>query len=224
MAFLADDSEEAGLHRHLARIIGEYAPKRLLDYGCGDGALLPALDPSIEVGLYDPNTTSARLAAQKSKSPATRVYEEPGSIMQGYYDVAVLSFVLICLSGKEEFLQVLNDIKSSLREGGVLIVAEGHPCFRDRHFVGHHVNYPPDAPFNYNSPFHEFNICLHGDEKDVALYDYHWTLSDILNTLIHAGLAIDAVHEIADSDYRDRKANPFFPPYFVTCAKKQTTP
>ena len=224
MAFRADDSEETGLHRHLARIIGEYAPKRLLDYGCGDGALLHALDPSIEVGLYDPNTTSARLAAQKSRSPATRVYEEPASIMQGYYDVAVLSFVLICLSGKEEFLKVLNDIKSSLREGGVLIVAEGHPCFRDRNFVGHHVNYPPDAPFNYNSPVHEFNICLHGDEKDVAFYDYHWTLSDKLNTLIRSGLVIDAVHEIADSDHHDRKANPFFPPYLVTCAKKQTTP
>ncbi len=222
-AFRSDTFEEAGLHPHLARIIGGYTPEKLLDFGCGDGALLPALDPSLEIGLYDPNLASARLAAQRSGSPVTRVYEDLASIRQDYYDVVVLSFVLICFPGKEEFLRALHQIRSALREGGVLIVAEGHPCFRDRQFVGHHVNYPPDAPFNYNAPFHEFNICLHGDEKDVEFYDYHWTLSDTLNTVIRAGFTIDAMHEIADSDYSGHKANPFFPPYLVICSKKQTS-
>lgn len=192
----------------------------MLDFGCGDGALLPTLDPSLEIGLYDPALASALLAAKRSGSHDTQVYKDLASIKQDYYDVVVLSFVLICFRGKEELLQVLHHIRWALREGVVLVVAEGHPCFRDRQFAGHHVNYPPDAQFDYNSPFGEFNICLHGEEKDVEFSDYHWTLSDILNTVIRAGFTIDAAHEIADSDHTNRKANLLFPPYFVLCAKK----
>lgn len=218
--FRADQVEEAGLHRHLAEIIRGLAPKRLLDFGCGDGALLPTLNPGIEIGLYDPNSASARIAAGKSKSEVTRVYEHVDSIEPSSYDAVVLSFVLVCLGNQQEFAEVLHRIKAYLCEGGTLIVAEAHPCFRDRVFVGHRVDYTDDRPFNYNARFHQFPICLKGENEEVRFYDYHWTLADAVNTIVQSGLKIRTLNEIPDSDFGNRTANPFFPPYLVICATK----
>ncbi len=218
--FRADASEEVTLHRPLAKIIRSFHPKRLLDFGCGDGALLTSLDPRLEIHLYDRNLASATMAKQKSQSPRTHLHSSLASIPTNHYDIVVLSFVLICLPSTDELLRVLRRIKSFLRNGGTLIVAECHPCFRDRRFAGHHVAYTRDARFNYNARFHKIAVCLHGYGEQVTFYDYHWTLPDIINTVAQSGLAVHQLHEVRDTDYGGRPANLHFPPYLVICAKK----
>ncbi len=218
--FRADEPEETTLHPHLARIIQRLAPRRLLDYGCGDGALLSVLDPSIEIGLYDPNLESARVAGKKSHAAVTHLYERADAIPAGSYDVAVLSFVLICLPDEAAFRQVLENIQRGLRAGGTLLIVEGHPCFRDRPFAGHYVAYSPARPFDYNDRHHLFPICLRSATEEVQFFDYHWRISDIVNTVLQSGFQLSALEEISDGDYGARTANPFFPPYLTLLAKK----
>lgn len=223
--FRADHFEEMGLHPHVAELIHSLRPKKLLDFGCGDGPLLPLLDPDIEIGLYDPNLASARVAEAKSRSTTTRVHPDILSIKQAYYDVVLLSFVLVCLANEAEFSSILLAIHSSLRVGGTLIVVDGHPCFRDKRFVGHHVEYPAAHPFNYIERFHKFKVCLHGETEEVKFYDYHWTLSDIFNTIARNGMKITAFHEVPDSNFIGKQRaqrNPYFPPYMITVATKSS--
>lgn len=219
--FETDSVEEISVHAHLAAAINELNPKTLLDFGCGDGPLIPMLNDSIKISLHDINPISLQRAISRcqSKHPAIP-HESSQSIPEGYFDVVVLSFVIVCLSGLSEFSDVLRAIYRSMACGGKLIIADTHPCFRDRDFVGHSVGYTEEHSFNYNARFHEFPVNLHGPTRDFEFYDFHWTISDLLNSLLGHGFELESVNELNDVDFNSKKANKNFPPYILLKLKK----
>jgi SAM-dependent methyltransferase len=104
---------------------GELRARRVLDYGCGDGALLAIIarraGPAGEAHGFDPNPVAVKLAAQMLQEhycPA-KVHSTTASLPDEYFDV------VICAEVIEHVLDVgslLATIHRVLKPGGTAVI------------------------------------------------------------------------------------------------------
>ncbi len=219
--FEADFAEEQSVHQKLGRILNSVRPRRLLDYGCGDGVLLSNLDSNIEIGLYDINKEAVSLALKKSRTRAVKSYSSPDQIETESYDVVVFSLVLMCIGSYGEYKEILDCVHRSLVPGGHFVVTVTHPCFRGYDFASHRAEYTEGRPFNYMDELHEFPVVLHGKEnEDFRFYDYHWRLSEMINMPLESGFSLDQMVEFPDVNCEGRSAVKRVPPFLMTMFSK----
>lgn len=99
----------------------------LLDFGCGVGNLterfvrVPDLG---EVHAYDPSVAS--LSQARTRAPGAVFHDDPTTLPDGHFRVAVLSGVLHHVSPSDR-KDVLAKVRRSLRPGGVIVVFEHNP-------------------------------------------------------------------------------------------------
>jgi SAM-dependent methyltransferase len=82
-----------------------------------------------------------------------------------------------------------------LRPGGLFLVSEYHPFRRlwreSKDFLEIEYPYFSRGPFEYDVTAD----VLHPEPGPHKSYEFHWTVSDFVNTVIKAGCRIDEVHE-----------------------------
>src|SRR5437763_12568123 len=133
--FEIDDPEGRAVLTFIREKLTTLQPKRLLDYGGGDGkfAVLCAESlPLQEIVTYDPAPRMTSLARSLCTNfKQIRVTDAIQEIQSGIFDVVTFNGVWMCLTSREACLDTLKKIAMLLRSHGCLISSLNHKCFRN---------------------------------------------------------------------------------------------
>src|SRR5258708_7206139 len=172
-------------------------PKRLLDYGGGDGkfAVLCAESLSLqEIVTYDPAprmTALARsLCADFKQIHVTEALEE---VQPGIFDVVTFNGVWMCLTSHEACLDTLSEIARLLRSNGHLIASVTHPCFRTCKFSNYFTDFNNSDYFNDDTLF---NVTIYNGKPEFHIVDTHWSLTAMNSQLNKSGFVIENLYEL----------------------------
>src|SRR5438552_14176748 len=164
--FEIDDPEGRAVLTFIRDKLATLRPKRLLDYGGGDGkfaVLCAETLPLQEIVTYDPAPRMTSLARSLCADfKQIRVSETIEEIESGIFDVVTFNGVWMCLTSREACLDVLSDIARLLRSDGRLVASVTHPCFRTYKFS----NYSTD--FNTRDYFNDgtlFNVTIYDGKR-----------------------------------------------------------
>src|SRR5690349_8338827 len=195
-----DDPEERAVLTFIREKLTKLQPKRLLDYGGGDGkfAVLCAESLSIqEIVTYDPAprmTALARsLCAEFKQIRVTGAIEE---IQSGIFDVVTFNGAWMCLTTREACVATLSEIARLLRSNGRLVASVTHPCFRTWKFSNYFTDFNNRDYFNDGTLF---NVTIHDGDHELHIVDTHWSLTAMNSQLRESGFVIENLYEIPRS-------------------------
>lgn len=215
-------SERDVLHPLIIDRINSLAPMEYLDFGAGDGRMSAKINKAIPIDIYDISQIMIENARINLGDRLKNIYHDIKSIPPNHYDVIVCSMVLICISDKSEFKNVLSSIKSSLKPGGKAIFSVTHPCFRTSFFSDFYTEFSLGREFNYFYDGLPFNVTIHDKEKEnkVTFEDYHWSLSFMINSLLKSGLIVTEMIETND-DYSLKNHNKNTSPFLILITERK---
>jgi SAM-dependent methyltransferase len=172
-------------------------PKRLLDYGGGDGKFAVLCAESLhiqEVVTFDPAPRMTSLARSLCVDfKQIHVTDAIQEIESGKFDVVTLNGVWMCLTSREACLDTLKNIARLLRPNGHLIASVTHPCFRTCKFSGYSTD------FNNRDYFSDgtlFNITIRDGKRELRIVDTHWSMTAMSSQLNETGFAIENLCEL----------------------------
>lgn len=195
-----DDPQERPVLTFIQETLRTLKPKRLLDYGGGDGkfAVLCAESSSLqEIVSYDPApgmTSLARSLCADFKQ--IRVAEATREIQSGRFDVVTFNAVWMCLTSRDACLETLSEIARLLRSNGRLIASVTHPCFRTCKFSNYFTDFNNRDYFNDDTLF---NVTIYNGNHELHIVDTHWSLTAMSSQLSESGFAIENLYELPRS-------------------------
>ncbi|GAB6283074.1 MAG: hypothetical protein STSR0008_18290 [Ignavibacterium sp.] len=210
---VSNESRKYILYPKLKEIIEEFYPSTLFDYGSGDGSFINSLKPTFEVGVYDISKKAIALA-KKNIISEVHFFNSKSSIPSNHYDVVVFSLVLMTIPTKESINSTLREIKRIKKNTGQFVIAITHPCFREQKFSSFQTNFNNS---NYFSEGKKFQVTLKDliSQKKIIFYDYHWSLSFTINTIIANDFTVLKMIELPDWAPNKKYYNKNFPPYLI---------
>lgn len=190
---------EMGTHPQLIRFFEKHCKSavKVLDFGCGDGSLMFKINRDIDVSLYDISKQMLDLAKDKLKNINPSIYHDLNEIPENYFDCIFISMVFVCTSDEEGFLAIIKEVKKSIKKGGVILVANPHPCFRDKPFSSYFTEYTIGKNFNYFNNGEKHQIFLR--HSSINFHDYNWSVSFMLNSFISNGFRLVEMLELEDN-------------------------
>lgn len=206
-----------GTHPEIIKWITKYKiGKTILDYGCGDGELIYKLGTKYSYTIYDISETMLDLAKKKLEGYKLNICHLPDKIPENYFDIAILSMVLICVDKIEEFNFIINILQKSKKKDGICIIAIPHPCFRNEPFSSYFTEFSIGKKFDYfeNGQPHSLTIRNTG----ISFKDHNWTLSFVLNTLINFNFQLIEIIELKDN-LTNEYYNPLSSPSIILICK-----
>jgi SAM-dependent methyltransferase len=178
-------------------------PKRLLDYGGGDGKFAVVCAESLplqEIVSYDPAPRMTSLARSLCANfKQIRVTDATEEIESGIFDVVTFNGVWMCLTSRESCLGVLSEIARLLRPNGRLIASVTHPCFRTCKFSNYFTDFNNSDYFN-DGTF--FNVTIYNRKRELHIIDTHWSLTAMNSQLNESGFVIENLYELPRSTSR----------------------
>ena len=198
--FEMDDPEGRSVLTFIREKLTTLQPKRLLDYGGGDGkfaVLCAETLPLQEIVTYDPAprmTSFARALCANFKQ--IRVTEAIQEIQSGRFDVVTLNAVWMCLASREACLKTLSEIARLLRSNGRLIASVTHPCFRACKFSDYSTDFNNRDYFNDGTLF---NVTIYDGKRELHIVDTHWSLTAMSSQLNESGFVIENLYELPRS-------------------------
>jgi SAM-dependent methyltransferase len=213
-------SQEMVLHPAVADIVNAIAGSELLDFGAGDGRIMALFDERFRIDAYDNSEQMRNLLRALRQARLRAVFDEASDIQPSRYDVVLLSMVLICIASDAEVLEVLTRCFEALRQGGTLVIAVTHPCFRREVFSNFRTAYTDGTPFRYLEDGAPFTVTLEDTgAPSVTFTDYHWSIQHTLTAVARAGLTLTGLFETGDDETHPRynaTASPFL---ILTCSR-----
>ena len=198
--FEMDDPHERPVLTFIREKLTTLQPKRLLDYGGGDGkfAVLCAESLSLqEIVTYDPAPRMTSLARSLCANfKQIRVTEAIEEIQSGRFDVVTFNAVWMCLTSREACLDTLSEIARLLRSNGRLIASVTHPCFRTCEFSNYFTDFNNRDYFNDDTLF---NVTIHDEKRELHIVDTHWSLTAMSSQLNESGFVIENLYELPRS-------------------------
>jgi 2-polyprenyl-3-methyl-5-hydroxy-6-metoxy-1,4-benzoquinol methylase len=180
-------------------------PKRLLDYGGGDGkfSVQCAESSSIEeIVTYDPAPKMTSLARSLcAHFKQIRVAETTQDIGPGTFDIVTFNGVWMCLTTREACLNTLSEIARVLRSTGRLIASVTHPCFRNCKFSDYATDFSNADYFNDGTLF---NVTI-SNAHELHIVDTHWNLTAMTSQLSETGFVIENLYELPRSTRGSRQ-------------------
>lgn len=198
--FDIDDPQERAVLAFIREKLATLQPKRLLDYGGGDGkfAVLCAESLSLqEIVTYDPAPRMTSLAHSLCAAfKQIRVAESIEEIQSGIFDVVTFNAVWMCLTSREACLDTLEKIARLLRSNGHLVASVTHPCFRTCKFSGYSTDFNNRDYFNDGTLF---NVTISNGKHKLHIVDTHWSLAAMSSQLNESGFVIENLYELPQS-------------------------
>jgi SAM-dependent methyltransferase len=198
--FDIDDPQERAVLAFIREKLATLQPKRLLDYGGGDGKFTVLCAESLplqEIVTYDPAPRMTSLARSLcAKFKQIRVTEAIQEIESGIFDVVTFNAVWMCLTSREACLDTLKKIARLLRSNGHLVASVTHPCFRTCKFSGYSTDFNNSDYFNDGSLF---NVTISNGKHELHIVDTHWSLTAMSSQLNESGFVIENLYELPRS-------------------------
>ena len=198
--FDIDDPEERAVLAFIRQKLATLRPKRLLDYGGGDGkfAVLCAESlPLQEIVTYDPAPRMTSLARSLCANfKQIRVTNAIREIEFGIFDVVTFNAVWMCLASREACLDTLKKIAGLLRPNGRLVASVTHPCFRTCKFSNYFTDFDNCDYFNDGTLF---NVTIYKGKRELHIVDTHWSLTAMSSQLNESGFVIENLYELPRS-------------------------
>ncbi len=201
---------------------------KILDIACGNGDFFN-LTQQKGYQYYGLDISEDMLRQAKIKHPTgfykiadatdfARLYTEK-------FDVVLISMLFPSLCDKKSILKVLENSKKVLSVTGSIVIAVTHPCFD--HYMQKFLFERDDVETDFKNYFDsgsKFKMNQFIAKKEFTFEDYHWTLTDYVNTIIKSGLCITSINECYNAPEGDaaiwsEKRNKF-PTYMVITASK----
>ena len=198
--FEMDDPQDRFVLAFIREKLATLQPKRLLDYGGGDGkfAVLCAESLSLqEIITYDPAPRMTSLAQSLCANfKQIRVTDAIQEIESGIFDVVTFNAVWMCLASREVCLDALSKIARLLRSNGHLIASVTHPCFRTCKFSNYFTDFNNSDYFNDGTLF---NVTIYNGKHELHIVDTHWSLTAMSSQLNESGFVIENLYELPRS-------------------------
>jgi SAM-dependent methyltransferase len=198
--FDVDDPEGRAVLAFIREKLTTLQPKRLLDYGGGDGkfAVLCAESLSLqEIVTYDPAPRMTSLARSLCADfKQIRVTEATEEIQSGIFDVVTFNGVWMCLTSHKACLDALSAIARLLRPNGRLVASVTHPCFRTCRFSNYFTDFNNRDYFNDGTLF---NVTIYNEKRELHIVDAHWSLTAMSSQLNESGFVIENLYELPHS-------------------------
>jgi SAM-dependent methyltransferase len=198
--FHIDDPHERAVLTFVRDKLRTFQPKRLLDYGGGDGkfAVLCAESlPVQEIVTYDPAPRMTSLAQSLCAAfTQIRVTDTINQVQSGTFDVVTFNAVWMCLTSRQACLETLSEIASLLRSNGHLVASVTHPCFRTWKFSDYSTDFNNRDYFNDGTLF---NVTISNGKRELHIVDAHWSLTALSFQLNESGFVIETLYELPRS-------------------------
>jgi SAM-dependent methyltransferase len=198
--FDVDDPQGRSVLAFVREKLTALQPRRLLDYGGGDGkfAVLCAESLSLqEIVTYDPAPRMTSLARSLCADfKQIRVTESTQEIQSGIFDVVTFNAVWMCLTSREACLDTLSEIARLLRSNGTLVASVTHPCFRSCNFSNYFTDFNDRDYFNDGTLF---NVTIYDGKRELHIVDTHWSLTAMSSQLNESGFVIENLYELPRS-------------------------
>lgn len=131
----------------ISKIINDSNKIDILDFGCGDGKLIKFLDSDRNIYLYDINTFIVQQIISRYIDRKFSVFKKIEDIPHKKFDAIICSLVLMCISNKKEFIEIVDSFFNFLKKDSILLVLITHPAFRKEKFS--YFQTELDNSFNY---------------------------------------------------------------------------
>lgn len=215
------------LRRHLPKAPNKSA--RLLDVACGNGDSYP-IAKSRKYQYFGIDISPELLERAQAAFPEGTYAAGDARKIAGRYkkpfDAIIVSMLFPAMGNLKDILKVLEGCRESLKKGGVLLVAVTHPSFD--HYMQSFLFERGDVKTDFQGYFRsgqKFEMQQFIDDQPFLFEDFHWTMSDYLNTFSKAGFSVAAIDEckatpITDEDIKWAENRDRFPTYLVFSLKK----
>jgi SAM-dependent methyltransferase len=191
-------SQKNSLHAEISKFINQSNYRHIFDYGCGDGRLIEMLNANVVVDLFDINEEMLALSYNRLGERINNYFREIRDVKNHSYDCIVLNMVLICISDKQTFVEVLSNIYRIKKRDGFLLIGLTHPCFREEKFSDFQTSYVKKRNLDYFKESDSFDVIINENDAEVVFQDYHWSLEFTLNTLLETGFQLKQIQELKD--------------------------
>lgn len=213
------ESRKLVLYPKILSIIDEKHPKKILDYGCGNGefvSLIPDKE-DVSIAIYDKSQNVLDTARNNLRTKNVDIYQSTCDIPERSFDFIIFSLVLMTISTEEEINDALSDLFKAKKEKGTVVIAVTHPCFRQYKYSTFFTEYFQKKEFYYLNDGDSFAVHIFDPlTKDkVSFYDYHWSLSKTINLITQNRLSVEKLYELPDCSIGKYNYNSYFPPYLV---------
>ncbi|MBI1373984.1 MAG: methyltransferase domain-containing protein [Phycisphaera sp.] len=209
----------------VSALLGDLSGKRVLDFGCGPGQFsvlmrrqgaghVHGIDESIEL-----IRAAQRYASEQHANDGRMAFgcgDESALPLWDPVDAALCSLTLMMCESRDRLRRTVRGLVASTQPGGRVVIAVTHPCFRGDDYGTFHYDTPEG--FSYWASGQTYDVVLEPGrgERRAVLTDYHWTLSDYVNTLTHAGATLREVRELPAR--LDAAGHPIGPPAYLVLA------
>lgn len=188
-------------HPWAIKLAGNPRNKKILEIGCGTGAIINSLVKCGAIGLgVDYSREMIREAkknAMDERVDTNFLILDARNLKEIYgqkFDLIIFSTVLTTLASVTEIIKVFKEAKKVLKDNGTVLVVEPHPAFDPymRSFLQNlrkgELNYFPSSK-KYLFPMKDFN------NKQVYSHIYHWSLEDYSEAIYRSGYYIERIFE-----------------------------
>lgn len=194
------------------------SPATMLDFGCGDGKLVPYLDKVQEVHLYDINPEFYESIKQANPERSIRYFHAASDLPSNNYDAIACSMVVMCIDSQAGLEDCFQQMHRVARPGALLVVTVTHPCFRDKAF-----SYFRTSCFGREYPYRTegwpFEVHVDGPDGPITFTDHHWSLGFMLELIARTGWRLASLEELPDVPFRSN-VNEEHPPYLILTFNK----
>lgn len=190
----------------IQELLPDLRGKSVLDFGCGTGIftfLLEKYYPSKLVGIdLSDEMLKLALAKAKEKHSCAQFILGDANQLASYFDEP---FDLVFSSTTTHYLtnlvELFDNVKRVLKEDGTCILSVIHPVYSAQYPIEHRDDFPGDDEWTvryldkrrraYIQPWIEYNDNF----ENQLSRSYHYTFSDYINAILHAGLKIQEISE-----------------------------
>ncbi len=125
---------------HMLVKYGPQPPLKILDAGCGTGAVMKYLAPYGEVAGFDFSAEALRFSQQRGLTRLTQASVVDVPFADRQFDV-IVSFDVICEMGVDEFV-ALREFQRILKPGGLIVLRlPAYDWLRGRHDEATHIRH-----------------------------------------------------------------------------------
>ncbi|MHB8103913.1 MAG: class I SAM-dependent methyltransferase [Dehalococcoidales bacterium] len=181
----------------ITEFVGKLRGKRVCVIGSGDNYAAFALaGMGAVVTSTDISEQRLEVAKQRAHSLDLEI-DFVRSDAAGLKNVPSASFDWVCSTNGffvwiADLAAVFNSVQRVLKPGGFYIFYDIHPFMRP---------WKEQTIIEMKKPYFETGPFVH-EESSGTVYNFHWTLSDIINSLLKSGLIICRIEETTAKDPR----------------------